>query len=78
MIMMSSTTVLTVPVCSGIQSEVRKLARCKIGGGGRGGGGMWGIEKKPYKIIFRNFKLNCLKAFQPQVVIAFYFQVTSD
>lgn len=72
MIMMSSTTVLTPPVCSGIQSEVRKLARCKIGGG------MWGTEKKRYEIIFRNFKLNCLKAFQPQVVTAFYFQVTSD
>lgn len=38
--MMSSTTVLTLPVCSGIQCEVYKLARCKIGGG------IQGIEKK--------------------------------
>lgn len=70
--MMSSTTVLTLPVCSGIQMEVHKLASCKIGGG------MWGTEKKGSETIFRNFKLNCLKAFPPQVVRAFYFPVTSD
>lgn len=58
--MINSTPVLTLPVCSGIPSEVHKLARCKARGG------TWGIEEKHYEIIFRNLKFNCLKVSQPQ------------